>query len=79
MLTILLVPKPSSPIENKLMPPHLNEEVKDNALTFLAPNKPSKPDKVLYQPCTENKSRSFYEPSMKHHRSEVGIVGPVCT
>ena len=49
------------------------------ALTFLAPNNPSKAAKVLYQPCPENCSLSFQEPSMKHH--VLGIDGTIlsCT
>ena len=45
------------------------------ALTFLAPNKPSNPSKVLYQPCPEKESPSFHEPSAKHHLPGIeGII-----
>ena len=37
------------------------------ARTFLAPNSPSKPSRVLSQPCPEKISFSFQEPSVKHH------------
>ena len=37
------------------------------ALTFLAPINLSKPARVLNQPCPENISFSFQEPSLKHH------------
>ena len=34
---------------------------------------------MLYQPCPENKSLSFHDPSMKHHRPGVANVEVVCT
>ena len=49
------------------------------ALTFLAPNKPSNPGNVLNQPCPENKSLSFQEPSVKHHLPVDPILGMICT
>ena len=45
------------------------------ARTFLAPISPLKPSKVLNQPCHENISFSFQEPSVKHHLP--GIDGKI--
>ena len=47
------------------------------ARTFLAPNRPSNPSRVLNQPCPEKISFSFQEPSVKHHLP--GINGKVVT
>ena len=49
------------------------------ALTFLAPNKPPNPGNVLNQPCPENKSISFQEPSVKHHLPVDLILGLIYT
>ena len=47
------------------------------ARTFLAPNSPSNPSRVLNQSCPEKISFSFQEPSVKHHYP--GIDGRVVT
>ena len=44
-----------------------------DALTFLVPIRPSKPSRVLYQPCPEKGSLSFHDPSVKHHLP--GMIG----
>ena len=50
-----------------------------HALTFLAPIKPSYPGNVLSQPCPENRSLSFQDPSVKHHLPVVPKLGMTWT
>ena len=50
-----------------------------HARTFLAPNKPSKPGKVLNHLCLENMSLSFQDQSIKHHLPEFVWMRLICT
>lgn len=49
----------------------------ETSSSICAPNNPSKPSKMIYQPCSKCKSLSFHDPSVKHHLS--GVEGVVVT